>query len=88
MPDQEVLNRVRHVVEVKPARLGEWPRGNSRKINDYQSIDGWVLLETETADQGYTGGPYAYFWVGWIGEGEPQIPQIPDRFSSPDLSDH
>ena len=70
-----LLSRVRHVEEVFSYVQGG-PREHSNLVNDYFAIDGWILLNTGTQAGRGDNGPYAavYYFLGWIGDGEPQFP--------------
>ncbi len=67
------INKVRRVVEVDP---NVWASEGSSDVNDYLDIDGWILLNTGTHSAKGDSGPYSwiYYSVGWIGDGEPQVP--------------
>ena len=69
------INRVKYVQEVDP-NITHGPSGPSSNVNDYLSIEGWILLETGKHASTGDSGPYSsvYYVVGWIGEGEPEIP--------------
>ena len=71
----EDINKVRHVIEIDPHWAG---RDRSSEVNDYLSLEGWILLST--AKHSGTGDSGDYSWVsyvvGWIGEGDPNIPPV------------
>lgn len=71
--DVPFFARVRHVEEIDP-NLYHGDRSN--EVNDYLSIQGWILLNVGTHTARGDNGPYSwvYYSVGWIGEGEPQFP--------------
>ena len=79
-----LLSRVRHVEEVFSYVQGG-PREHTNKVNDYLNIEGWILLNTGTQAGRGDNGPYAavYYSLGWIGEGEPQIPNKSQPLSAP-----
>ena len=72
--DEFTHHQVKHVIEVDPSLM---PRGHSEEVNDFLAIPGWVLLNTGTVATRGDNGPasHIYYAVGWIGEGEPQIPE-------------
>lgn len=63
------INKVRHVREVDSIMGGP-------NINSFLAIKGWILLNSTTQSATGDSGPYSWpvCQVGWIGEGEPQIP--------------
>jgi len=69
----EEINKVRHIEEIDPTMHYS---SRSGEVNDYLSLDGWILLNTGTRASTGDSGPYSwiYYSIGWIGEGEPNIP--------------
>jgi hypothetical protein len=70
--DVPIYARVRHIEKIDP---NLWRGDRSNEVNDYLS-NGWILLNTGTEASTGDSGPYSwvYYVVGWIGEGEPEVP--------------
>lgn len=69
----EILTKVSYVIEVDTGlRYDE----RSSEVNDYLASENWILIATGSHASTGDSGPasWAVFSLGWIGDGDPEIP--------------